>query len=724
VNPNARVAGSDRLPGVSNYLVGNDSAAWRTSIPQFAKVRYEEVYPGIDLVYYGSGGRLEWDFVVAPGADPSVVQFTVEGGAVELDDRGDLALRAAGATLRIHKPVAYQERSGTREEIPARYTLDPGGEVGFEVGPFDRSRSLIIDPVISYGSFLGGNQDEQARAVAIDSSGNAYITGSTHSTNFPTTAGALQTGKKAGSDVFVTKLNPTGSAIVYSTYLGGSTGRDGFNLDAGYGIAVDPSGNVYVTGYTDAVDFPTTAGAFQRTFASEFGSDGFVAKLDPTGSALVYSTYLGGFSDDTGYGIALDGSGNAYVAGDTASSDFPTTAGAFQAAKKGGYDGFVTKLNSSGSALVYSTFLGSGTSGFDYDGVAAVAVDASGNAYVVGTAYQSDFPLVQPFQGFGGVYDGFATKLNPQGQPVYSTFLGGSERDQARAAAIDAAGNLYVTGYTESSNFPVKDAIQPFRHGDRDVFLTKLHSSGLPLFSTYLGGGDWDEGYAVTVDTSANVYLAGFTYSRDFPVVDPFQSLFGGDSLNNDAFVAKVDASGARLVYSSYLGGNSLDEAASIAVDGSGSLYVAGRTFATNFPGTAGAFQTAPDPDWGTGFIVKLADPKPATVNATIGKTTYAAGDTITASELRLKNPNASALAVRLRIWFVVPSVGEHTLLDTGAQASFMLPANLDVDFGPIQLIPVGASFPPRGSWQLNARITNPSGTVVYSEDANAFTVQ
>jgi len=408
-NPASAVSGLDEMPGKSNYFIGNDPKKWQTNVANYAKVRYRRVYPGVDLVYYGNPGQLEYDFVVAPGADPSSIRLKFRGaGRLKIDDNGDLVLGADGEQVRLQKPQVYQEASGTRRAVEGRYWIAGANTISFRVADYDRSKPLIVDPVLVYSTYLGGSGDDSGTSIAVDSSGNAYVTGYTSSIDFPT-MNPLQPTYAGGSgslDVFVAKLNSTGSALVYSTYLGGS------NYDSGTSIAVDSSGNAYVTGYTYSTDFPTM-NALQGTTAGS--GDVFVAKLNPTGSALVYSTYLGGSGIDYGYGIAADASGNAYVTGFTCSTNFPT-ANAEQAASGGRLnslppcgDVFVTKLNATGTALVYSTYLG----GSGDDAGRGIVVDSSGNAYVTGYTSSIDFPTMNPLQpANAGSNDAFVAKLN------------------------------------------------------------------------------------------------------------------------------------------------------------------------------------------------------------------------------------------------------------------------------------------------------------------------
>jgi len=624
------VSGRDELPGKANYFIGKDRSKWRTNVPTYAKVQYKDIYPGVDLVYYGNQRQLEYDFVIAPGVNPKKIVLGFKGAdKLEIDAQGELLLRAAGGDIRQHKPIIYQTIDGVRHDIAGGYVRKGANRVGFKVAAYDASQPLIIDPVVlSYSTYLGSSGVDNGEGIAVDSAGSAYITGFTTSSSFPTTAGAFQP-THSGGGLFVTKLDPTGSALVYSTFIGDGGGE-------GFGIAVDATGNAYVTGYTFSRNFPTTPGAFQTVFGTPFDpnpfSDAFVIKLDATGSALVYSTFLGGFQTEVGRSIAVDAAGNAYVTGWTESTDFPTTLGTFQPAFGGFHDTFVTKLNPAGTALVYSTFLGG--SGDDFGN--GIAVDAAGSAYVTGGAGSVDFPVTagafQPIFGGGGSdfstrYDAFVTKLDPAGSAlIYSTYLGGNDYDAGNGIAVDAAGNAYVTGDTGSRNFPIAaGAFQPgFGGGIGDAFVTKLDPTGSALvYSTYLGGTDYDAGLGIAVDAAGNAYLTGGTFSINFPTtLGAFQPLPGLFTLPpdlptrptidfSDAFVTKLDSAGSALVYSSYLGGTDNDLAEAITVDANGNAYVSGRTLSTNFPTTAGAFQPAfggGPSDFPDAFVVKIVD--------------------------------------------------------------------------------------------------------------------
>jgi beta-propeller repeat-containing protein len=626
-----RLVGMEELPGKANYFIGNDLAKWRTNVSTYAKVQYENVYRGIDLVYYGQQRQLEYDFVVRPGANPQTIVLGFQGAdRLEVDAQGDLVLHTSAGVIRQRKPVIYQEVEGRRREIAGGYVLEGVNQVGFKVAAYDASRPLVIDPTLFYSTYLGGSDFETGRGIAVDASGNAYVTGVTYSANFPTTAGAFQPAF-GNSDAFVTKLNSTGSALVYSTYLGGGSGFDG-----GLGIVVDAAGNAYVTGETISTDFPTTPGAFQPAYGGN--SDAFMTKLNSTGSGLVYSTYLGGSDIEAGLGVAVDVLSNAYVTGLTWSSDFPTTPGAFQATSGGGSnDAFVTKLDPTGAALVYSTYLGG--SGFDLG--LGIVVDAAGNAYVTGETVSTGFPTTpgafQPaFAGPGR--DAFVTKLDLTGSGlVYSTYLGGSREETGFGIAVDVLSNAYVTGVTYSADFPTTPgAFQATsRGGFNDAFVTKLNSTGSGLvYSTYLGGSDQDEGHGIAVDALANAYVAGLTSSPDFPTtLGAFQPNIDGLDTNGDAFVAKLNSTGSGLVYSSYLGGgSSFDTGNGIALDAlpNPNAYVTGDTGSPDFPTTRGAFQTAFGGGGGDAFVAQITEaevpPGPFTARVTGGGTIDVAG--------------------------------------------------------------------------------------------------
>ncbi|HEX2271524.1 MAG TPA: SBBP repeat-containing protein [Pyrinomonadaceae bacterium] len=581
-NTSANVTGLERLITTTNYFIGSDPRRWKTNVPNYAKVKHSGVYPGIDLVFYGNQHLLEYDFIVSPGANPDVIALGFEGITdLRVDNKGDLILRTDAGEIRQSRPIVYQQINGARQIIPARYLIKGKKQIAFQIANYDRSKPLVIDPTLAFSTYLGGSGDDGADGIAVDSAGNAYITGGTLSTDFPITPGAFQSAKvRSFSDVFVTKMNSTGTAVIYSTYFGGANG------ERGHAIALDSAGNAYVTGLSDSFDIPTTPGAFRTTPVGTDESDAFAFKLNAAGTALVYSTYLG---PTGGLGIAADAAGNAYITGQ-ANRDYPTTPGAFQTVAGGSSDAFVTKLNSTGTALVYSTFLG----GSGFDAATEIAIDSAGNAFVTGLA-EAGFPVTAgAFQtSFNGVSDAFVTKLNSTGTAlVYSTFLGGSGTDFGAGIAINAPGNAYVTGASDSVNFPVTPgAFQSLKAAGQDAFVTELNVAGNGLaYSTYLGGNGNDIGTTIALDMAGNASVGGLTGSADFPTTaDAIQSNYGG---NNDAFVTRLNATGTGLVFSTYLGGANLDTARSISVDDAGSIYLVGETRSPDFPITPGAFQT------------------------------------------------------------------------------------------------------------------------------------
>jgi hypothetical protein len=602
-SPAPRLEPEAPLAGVAHYAPAASGSGVSTST--WARVRYAGVYPGVDLVYYGRSRELEYDFVVAPGADPAPIALAIAGAErLALDADGALRVHTAAGELRQPRPFAYQETAaGAREPVSADYRLDASGHVRLRLGAYDRARPLVIDPVLAWSTYLGGSDEEgdwwgtgPVFGIAVDAAGNTYVAGTTSSLDFPTTPGAAGT-LNGDQDAFVTKLSPTG-AVLYSTYLGGPCS------DVANDVAVDAAGNAYVTGRANVLCFLTL-----------LPSGALVAKLGPTG-APAWSLILGGGYGDVSAGtaIAVDGQGRSYVTGSTSSPDFPVTAGALRTAPcptttdPTYTDGFVAKVDANGG-LVYSTFL----CGDAFDAPQGIAVDAAGNAFVAGWTYSTNFPTVNPLQAtnraqpFGT--NGFVTRLNAAGsQLLYSTYLGGTINDLIQGLAIDGNGNAYVTGKSESTDFPTTPGtLQPQRGtvicGSQfctDAFVAKLSATGAALvYSTYLFGEGTDEGQDVAVDGGGNAYVVGTTASLYFPVRDAFQatSHVRGPT---DAFVAKLNANASRLLHSSYFGGSGgastltgWDEGTAIAVDAAGNATVAGGTRSFDLPTTPGAFQPA-----------------------------------------------------------------------------------------------------------------------------------
>jgi hypothetical protein len=602
-NPYTKLHGVDELSSKSNYLIGKDPKRWQTDVPNFASVKYENVYPAIDMLFRG-GQQLEYDFIIAPNANPNQVKFAFEGvKQLRIDKNGNLALAMKHGEIQHQKPFAYQVIDGNKRVVSVRYELKNKSIVGFDIGKYDANYELIIDPTLIFSSYLGGNSGDRGRAIDVDKQGNVYITGETGSTNFPVTSGAYDT-TNSGQDAFVVKMNANGEAI-YSTYLGGS------GNEIGNSIAADEDGNAYITGVTYSMNFPVTAGAFQTTLKGSVGftegKDAFVTKLNPNGNGLVFSTYLGGnesgfyplFRNEEGTSLVIDSSRNVLITGFTTSNNFPTTPGAFQTTRntQAGLDwieAFVTKMNFDGTALIYSTFLG-GT--FD-DEAYAIAVDTTGNAFVAGTTDSVTGSIYVPFPTTSGSFQpmspptdphcnnyqaGFITKLNPVGSAlVYSTYLGGNCADVIAAIDIDASGNAFVTGETYSTNFPTTPGVFQPNHGPLepngypiDSFVTKINASGSALvYSSYIGRNKTDLGRAIAVNSAGNAFVAGISDSTDLPVTqDALISLAVG------GFILKISINGNAVEYASYLGGNGHG----LATDSCDSVYISGFTSDPNF---------------------------------------------------------------------------------------------------------------------------------------------
>ena len=586
----AKILAADRLSGCTSYFLGNDPRHWHTKIPNYARLRYHEIYPGIDLAYYGRQGELENDFMVAPGSNPELIRLGLEGArSMHLNASGDLVMTVSGGNVYLRRPHAYQGMGANRREIAARYVLRAGNEVGLSLGAYNHHQKLVIDPVLTYSTYLGGSGGDVGYGIAVDSAGDTYVTGTTSSINFPTTTGNQPT-LGGGIDVFVAKLNPAGTALIYSTFLGGG------NLDRATGIAIDSSGNAYLAGYTDSTDFPTTSGAFQ--VSNNGATDAFLAKLDASGSSLVYSTYLGGSGIDYGRGVAVDASGDAFITGSTQSTDFPTM-NPLQVGLDGGADAFLAEFDPTGATLLYSTYLG----GSGADEALAIALDSTGKPYIAGYTFSSNFPTQNALQStLAGSSDAFVTEIDPgTSSLVFSTYLGSTGDQSAQAIAIDSVGSIYITGKTTSSSFPLTAG--PFQStyaGQGDAFVTKLSPGGTQMvYSTYLGGGGLDQGNAIAVDSSGEAFITGFTQSSDFPLADALQRVLGisgagscGSTLCADAFVTKLGPSGS-VVYSTYLGGSAIELGQAIATDASGAAYLTGSTNSSNFPVIAGAPQSS-----------------------------------------------------------------------------------------------------------------------------------
>lgn len=659
-NPQAQIRGDSELSGKINYLVGNDPAQWHAGVPIFAKVRVEEIYPGIGLVYYGNQQQLEYDFNVAPGANPDAMQIHFDGvDKITINAQGELILGLNGGEIRQPKPIIYQMANGARREIDGGYRLENTHTVAFAIGNYDHTLPLVIDPILNYSTFFGGNAGEIAWAVKVvnvGTNGYVYVAGQTFSSKFTnnvplSTPGAYQTNYNGGTqagDAFVAKFDSLGSNLLYFTYLGGS------GDDAAYALTVDTTGDAYVTGYTVSTNFPVTnaipggaaiGGPVDR-FSHTYLADAFVAELGADGSNLIYSTYLGGAGADAAYGIALDSSNNAYVTGFTYSTNFPTSTNAFQKhlgvtnsvfSSYYNANAFVSEIGAGGTNLLYSSFLG----GTNYDWGRGIAVDSSNYIYVTGFTASTNFPTTNAVQqqlisvtyttnsaptneifttnivnGYllnGATnqtfnYDAFVTKFNPSfAGLVYSTFLGGTNNDEANSIAVDSVGNAYVTGWTVSTNFPNTFSNSNLYNGlnnnfyysynvTTNAFLTQITWNGTNAgigYSAVFGGTNLnvDVGNGVAVDAFGDAFVVGSTTSTNFPTTNTLGLLRATNSGGNDVFVIAFNTNATALLYSAHLGGSSDDFGYGIALDPLGNAYVVGQTLSTNFP-TFNARQT------------------------------------------------------------------------------------------------------------------------------------
>jgi hypothetical protein len=731
-SPSSSATGLDPLLTKTNYLVGSDPSEWHTNIPNFGRVEYQNVYPGVNLVYYGNQGQLEYDFVVAPGADPNVIKLSIQGAqSITLDAQGNLVLHTAGGDVTEQAPVVYQDIGGVRQSVAGKFVLE-GNTVGFQVGAYDPSRPLVIDPTLSYATYIGGSGGYM-NAIAVDSTGAAYVTGDS---NF---------------EVYVAKLNASGSALVYQTYLGGIAGS---GVAQGNGIAIDAAGDAYVSGLPGA-NFPTTANALSQT-----ASKGFVAVLNPTGSGLIYSTYIPGVvlepsvSGTLSGGSAVDSSGNIYVTG-PAGAGFQTTAGAYQNTLGTGAtsNAFFAEINpnlSGTASLVYGSYLGGGSA----DAGTGVAVDSSGNTYITGYTNSSNFPTTsgafQTSQPSPNNYHAFVAKFNPaqsgSASLVYSTYLGGSGSDgnfpqnlvpdgggvpvsfwtNGPAIAVDSSGDAYVAGGTNSTNFPTTTGAYETSVGSlsngTDAFVTKLNPTGSGLvYSTYLGptspGSDYwpnaadnTKATSIALDSSGNAYVTGLTRSDGFPVTsDAIQSTLSGSLVNigtskkpnwvrenvlADAFVTTLNATGSSLLFSTYYGGTGDDFGLGLALDSAGNTYVAGVTSSDSYPTTAGAYDSTP-PFTGhghAGFVFKI-DPPVESGGSTAAMTTTA--DTSADSLPRLLMPIApsdAGPALANALATAPPnstSSAPPTSRPASASSSPAIPTPTGISAGPVS--PVGA---------------------------------
>lgn len=567
-DPSAEMHGLDPLATRANYFIGNNPSKWHTNVPTFARVICEKVYPGVDMIYYGNQRELEYDFVVAPGADPDNIRLRFEcAQKTAVDAEGNLIVQAGNTEVRHKKPVAFQEWDGERREVPVDFDLLADGTAGFHIGDYDKSRELVIDPVLVFSTYLGGSAADFGRGVFVDTAGRVYVLGDSRSSDFTH-------GTADNSDIFIGTFTPDGGAFGY-TFFGGS--KD----EIASGLAVDSDGNTYISGTTQSNNL---AGSHSINPVLSGPSDAFVIKLNPTSGLFFYSTLVGGSGDEEGVSVAIDGAGNAYISGRTTSADFPT-ANAIQSTYGGGdSDAFVSKIAPDGASLVYSTYLG----GSDTENLAkrcGIAVDSAGNAYVAGDTRSGDFPVNNALRssktGSASSLDAYASKIDPTGAAfVYSTYLGGGEDDSGLGVATDSAGNAYVTGRTRSASFTGSSSTRALA-GTTDAFVAKLNATGSAIsYLTFIGGANGDESAnAIVVDASNNAFVTG-SAGPGFTTVKSVQSYFSGG--NDDAFVARLSSVGT-INFSTYLGGSGDETGLGIAIDATGSIYLTGITDSENF---------------------------------------------------------------------------------------------------------------------------------------------
>ncbi len=597
----ASIQGLERLTQATNYFVGNDSKQWKRAIPNYARVRYEGVYPGVDLVYHSLEKQLEYDFVVAPGKSAAPIELRFDGAErMEILPNGELALHLDGRVLTHKAPYAYQEVNGRRQTVRVQYARRGEDGIGFAVGSYDASKPLVIDPVLVYSTYLGGNRADAVTGMAVDKDGAVYVTGETVSIDFPVKGTNLTPYQGAVNYGFIAKFAPNGGSLIYSTIIGGASNTTPTK------IAVDDEGNAYVTGITGARNFPLVNPVQSNNPGLNIG---FVLKLNAKGDALIFSTLHGGERNDRFNAIAIDKQKNIYVTGAVTSTTFPLV-NAWQTKPGGsGQDLFVAKYTAPNYRLAYSSYYG----GTGYEEAYGIAVDDEGYAYIAGATRSPDFATAGAYQTrYRGTEDAFVAKIRPNGGPVWFTYLGGTGDEMARGIALDAEKNIWIGGTTSATTFPVTaNAIQPTMAGRWDAFLSKFSNDGSQLlYSTYYGGAAGNNAsyseavHALAIDAAGDVYLAGVTRATDFPAVRPLQSYGGGDT---DAFLVKYNVTRNEIEYSTPFGGSSPDEANTLAVDALGGVYFGGETFSPNFT-TKNAFRATFGPS-SEGFVTKLCDP-------------------------------------------------------------------------------------------------------------------
>ncbi len=693
--------GRDRLAFKSNFFVGNDSDRWRTDVPNFRAVLYPNLYDGIDLSYRPWLDGVKYEFVVHPGADPKVIQLSLEGvDSIQLDGAGIAVDTPLGRVWDL-LPRSYDD---TGREVACVLAIRGSNAYGIDCSGWSRDRILTIDPIV-YATFLGGSdRADDAWGIAVDRGGNACVVGGTGSIDFPATPGAFSVDLNGSEDAYVVRLGAAGDMLLYATYLGGS------EVDRAISVAVNFSGECVLTGSTESPDYPTYR-AIQQTLKGT--DDAFVSMLNASGDGLIFSTYLGGMSSDEGMSITIDSSNKIYILGATNSSDFPVTPDAFQTHIGGGSDMFVSKIVPSIPTLEYSTFLGgSGDESWAGEG-GAIWVDGNGNMYATSVTSSADFPVPGGMDTtLGGTMDAFFVKSNDTGSLVYGTYLGGSARDQGFGLALDSSGNAYVVGTTESANFPI--AVNALGGSAMDGFIAKIDTTGALVFSRYLGGTFVDGALSVAVDATGVSHVVGFTMSTDFPVTnDAIDRTLNG---SGDAFVASVSPTGS-LLFASYLGGSALDSCGSITLDGAGNLYLAGATSSPDFPVTPGAFDTIYN-GGSDAFIMKLNSSIPTPLpDLELGPPDITFNPL---SPVETGNP-------------ITVSADVHNLGDADASSVLVRffdgPPSMSNQIGPdrvIPFIPHGGAFPTSIVWtaeppgvHLICAVADPASTILELNESN-----
>jgi len=682
-NPSVSIEGVGAMAARANYLIGNDPAAWHTSLPTYRGIVYRNLYTGIDMNYAGRGPKLESEFLVAAGADPNQIRLEYPGAdRIFIDARGDLVVQCAAAELREQAPVAYQEFEGVRHPVEAAYRILGGNTIAFDLGDYDATLPLVIDPVISYSTYLGGTAQSAVTALAVDASANLYAAGWTEAIDFPV-SNAIQAVNRGGVDAFVFKLNPAGSTLLYATYIGGR------GDDRAAGIAVDSSGQIYLAGSTASADFPLVS-SIRPTLGGI--RDAFVVKLNAIGNLLVYSTFLGGIGYDAATAIAVDAAGNAYISGDTQSTDFPISS-PVQSVLGGATDAFITRLTPAG-AISFSTYLG----GTNDEHAGGIAVDASGGIYIAGGTLSTNFPLAAPLQAAnGGSQDAFVTKISTSPAAlVYSTYLGGAggqagSPEQANAIAVDSTGSAYVAGVTNSANFPVTaGAFQTAFNGVQDAFVTKLNAAGsAKVYSTYLGSFSFDWASGIAVDSGGNAYVAGYTSSSGFPVVGGVQAGFNGFY---DAFVSKLNPLGNGLTFSTMFGGTGADQANAIAVDSSGNVFIGGQTSSLDLP-LQGAIQSS-NVGGSTGWVARLGvtAPPPQLPAANSVAPSSGSGNAVTFTAQYSHPAGAGSLVTVALLLNTTASLNFGCYVTYSPATNLFALANDDASTGGVSVTPGGGS--------------------------------